>query len=194
MAIGRKHGKADVHYWQFPDWGYQKPTRFWGSNDIASLPPVLCNPETCLNMVHDGIRLPKHVERLGENNMKFSSRAKGRIPARAIEYLVQGMAYRLEREQPVSPAKAIVQDRFLHPPDYYRINQVTHHNKSSQLVMEVAALHGDDHDCIIKLLIDSGAAENLIRRGVFPDDYFYPLPRFSILSWLMSSPSQGAKG
>jgi hypothetical protein len=28
---------ADADYCQYTDWGYQKPTRFWGSPDVAQL-------------------------------------------------------------------------------------------------------------------------------------------------------------
>ena len=40
---------VDVDYCQFSDWGYQKPTRIWGSHSLLSLPSRLCDIKTCPN-------------------------------------------------------------------------------------------------------------------------------------------------
>ena len=40
---------VDVDYCQFSDWGYQKPTRIWGSPQIASLANKICDNRTCSN-------------------------------------------------------------------------------------------------------------------------------------------------
>jgi site-specific DNA-cytosine methylase len=37
----------DVDYCQFSDWGYQKPTRIWGSQNLLSLKDKLCDGKTC---------------------------------------------------------------------------------------------------------------------------------------------------
>lgn len=42
---------TDVDYCQFADWGYQKPTRIWGSRQVQNIPPVLCDGRTCKNLV-----------------------------------------------------------------------------------------------------------------------------------------------
>jgi len=42
---------VDIDYCQFCDWGYQKPTRFWGSPEIGRLAPVKCNGRDCVNPV-----------------------------------------------------------------------------------------------------------------------------------------------
>ena len=39
----------DVDYCQFSDWGYQKPTRIWGSPSLLKLSPKLCDIKTCPN-------------------------------------------------------------------------------------------------------------------------------------------------
>ena len=41
---------VDVDYCQFSDWGYQKPTRIWGSPELRDLPCKLCDPRTCPNV------------------------------------------------------------------------------------------------------------------------------------------------
>ena len=33
---------VDIDYCQFSDWGYQKPTRFWGSANLGELAHVKC--------------------------------------------------------------------------------------------------------------------------------------------------------
>ena len=40
---------VDIDYCQVAKWGYQKPTRFWGSTAVGSLPSLLCDPRTCEN-------------------------------------------------------------------------------------------------------------------------------------------------
>ena len=79
---------VDIDYCQFSDWGYKKPTRFWGSNNIGKLPSVRCPGRQCKNVViqDDGYR---HKEKLGGNHMKFGTALKGRIPARMVDYLLQ---------------------------------------------------------------------------------------------------------
>ena len=48
---------VDVDYCQFTDWGYQKPTRIWGSPSLGFLGNVLCDRKTCSNikMNPDGV-------------------------------------------------------------------------------------------------------------------------------------------
>ena len=41
---------VDVNYCQFSDWGYQKPTRIWGSPELRDLPCKLCDPRICPNV------------------------------------------------------------------------------------------------------------------------------------------------
>ena len=160
---------VDIDYCQFCDWGYKKPTRFWGSHDITSLPSVLCDPDTCPNMFSNGVKLPNHVERLGGNSMKFSSKAKGRIPPRVLQYLVAGMTSSVLRRK----AEMEIAPRLLQSEQQFQVHQVTHHKNSTQMVLEVAALHESGDDYLIKILIDTGAEENLVRKGFFPDEYFY---------------------
>ena len=42
---------VDIDYCQFSDWGYQKPTRIWGSPVLRKLKPRLCDMRTCPNVV-----------------------------------------------------------------------------------------------------------------------------------------------
>jgi len=66
---------VDIDYCRFSDWGYQKPTRFWGSPNLGELPHVRCRGWNCKNVV----RTPQgfqHKERLGGNQMHFNSSQK----------------------------------------------------------------------------------------------------------------------
>ena len=85
---------TDHDYCQYTDWGYKKPTRFWGSEHIRLLTSCLCDGKTCPNLKEDG---KGHFERLGGNNMKATKEDKYRIPATLIEY-VSG----LTQEEPVA--------------------------------------------------------------------------------------------
>ena len=42
---------VDIDYCQVSDWGYKKPTRFWCSDQIATLPSLVCDSDVCPNTV-----------------------------------------------------------------------------------------------------------------------------------------------
>ena len=91
---------VDIDYCQFSDWGYQKPTRFWGSPNLGKLAHVRCPGKSCTNVeqVSEGIR---HKEKLGGNAMKFNTTQKGRIPPLVIDYLLQeGESAPAKRKRP----------------------------------------------------------------------------------------------
>lgn len=41
---------VDADYCQYTDWGYQKPTRFWGSDHLKTITPRVCDGKTCSNL------------------------------------------------------------------------------------------------------------------------------------------------
>lgn len=80
---------VDIDYCQFSDWGYKKPTRIWGSDQLLRLPGVTCNPKTC-HLTQEGPKGRRiHIERLGGNSMKFSPAQKAYFPERLVDYLLQ---------------------------------------------------------------------------------------------------------
>ena len=83
---------VDIDYCQFSDWGYQKPTRFWGSPNLGLLAHVRCPGKKCLNMVVDENGM-HHRERLGGNAIKFNTAMKGRVPSKVVDYLLQEGEY-----------------------------------------------------------------------------------------------------
>ena len=44
---------VDVDYCRFEDCGYQKPTRFYGSEHLLELSPMLCDRRNCPGLVRD---------------------------------------------------------------------------------------------------------------------------------------------
>jgi hypothetical protein len=45
-----KYPYVDLDYCQLSDWGYNKPTRFWGSPNVVSKPSLRCDFQTCPNL------------------------------------------------------------------------------------------------------------------------------------------------
>jgi hypothetical protein len=79
---------VDIDYCQFSHWGYQKPTRFWGSPNLGQLPHVKCPGRSCANVISEE-KTVRHKEKLGGNAIKFGTVLKGRIPPMVIDYLTQ---------------------------------------------------------------------------------------------------------
>ena len=78
----------DVDYCQFSMWGYQKPTRIWGGNNIEQLVSIQCQPALCFNTIKNiGAKIFPHREKLGGNHIQFSTKQKGKIPPLLVEYL-----------------------------------------------------------------------------------------------------------
>jgi hypothetical protein len=64
----------DVDNCQFADWGYQKPSRLWCCRKISELPNKICDNRTCRNLITTWYGSVQHRERLGGDNIKFSTR------------------------------------------------------------------------------------------------------------------------
>lgn len=89
VMAGRPYLDAD--YCCFSGWGYQKPTRIWGSPEVVGRGDVRCDGRTCPNLLQidarkEWHRLP-HRQRLGGDRMRYGTRAKFRMPGRLVEYL-----------------------------------------------------------------------------------------------------------
>ena len=83
-----KYPYVDIDYCQVSDWGYHKPTRFWGTPNVVGRPNLRCDFQTCPHLIVGPTGFKRHRHRLGGLKMKFSTRMKGRIPERAVEYLL----------------------------------------------------------------------------------------------------------
>jgi hypothetical protein len=102
---------VDVDYCQFTEptkgsdgqyeWGYRKPTRFWGSPDLAALPHRLCDGRTCRNLrpITDQPRFAgqrrgglRHLVLLGATagrTQRTSRNKRYRVPEGVVEYVGQ---------------------------------------------------------------------------------------------------------
>ena len=98
---------VDIDYCQFSDWGYQKPTRFWGSPNLGELKHRKCPGRACKYVVEmeGGFH---HKERLGGDSIHFNSTLKGRIPPKVVDYLIRDGEY---APSLVPKSKLIVQQK-----------------------------------------------------------------------------------
>ena len=76
----------DADYCQYSNWGYNKPTRFWGNPGIEKLQVRLCERVTCHNVT--GEKKPKgqrkHRITLSSPHQNLPTHLKYRIPAELI--------------------------------------------------------------------------------------------------------------
>lgn len=80
---------VDVDYCQFSEWGYRKPTRVWGSQQLGLLSNVLCDFKNCINIGEDDNGNYRHRERLGGLGQIYSTRDKGRVPSTLVDFLLK---------------------------------------------------------------------------------------------------------
>ena len=87
----------DVDYCQFSDWGYQKPTRIWGSKNFQSLSSRVCDGWTCSQMVQWTNGWWRHREHLGGRGMKYGTYHKWRVPEKLVFYLLSVLDHQEEK-------------------------------------------------------------------------------------------------
>ena len=187
-----KYPFVDIDYCQFCDWGYQKPTRFWGSPNVVNRESRVCDGKTCPNLVDGPLGKKRHKYKLGGYGMKFSTRMKGRIPGGVVEYLLggkepetislgsnsQGNVVGGERVPESAPTcEVLLEPRLLRPRNSYILNTCTTSNNKVQLVMEVPTILPNGEKKSLKILIDTGAQANLVRTGLIPGHLFYGAPK-----------------
>ena len=81
---------VDCDHCQFEDTGYQKPTRFFGSEHLGNLAPVLCDGKTCPGLVPFNPERPRehhHRNRMGGNRGSAKKEVAYHIPAALVEYV-----------------------------------------------------------------------------------------------------------
>ena len=87
----QNYSYIDVDYCQFTDWGYQKPTRIWGSENLTNLPNKICDGKNCPNLIQGKGFKKRHKEQLGGYRMRFSTYQKWRMPEKLVEYLISAL-------------------------------------------------------------------------------------------------------
>jgi hypothetical protein len=68
---------VDADYCQYINWGYQKPTRIWGSADLLQVATKLCDGITCPNLAEGKSH---HRIRLSSPHQNLSANIKYRVP------------------------------------------------------------------------------------------------------------------
>ena len=96
----QKYSRVDLDYCQFEECGYQKPTRFFGSDHLEALNNVKCNQRTCTSLVEppedDACAVRRHRKAMGGKTGCVHREKAYHIPEEVIEY-VSGL---LEAEPP----------------------------------------------------------------------------------------------
>ena len=182
-----KYPFLDVDYCQFSDWGYQKPTRFWGSPNVVDREPRICDGKNCPNLMDGPMGRKRHRMRLGGEKMQFSTRLKGRIPADVVKYLLVGngsgsdaagqlTCSNIVGGEPVASgtpeSEIYLQSRLLRPNKSYVLNTCVTRNTKMQLIMEIPAVLPNGERKNLKMLIDTGAQANLVRVGLISSHLF----------------------
>ena len=174
---------VDLDYCQFCDWGYNKPTRFWGSPNVVCKENRVCDHKTCPNLIDGPCGRKRHKHRLGGQKMKFSTKQKGRIPEAVIEYLVgectlpesntsESVSRNPEGGSQIEDGSVLVGPRLLKPSKSYILGTCVSKAENTQLVMQIPAKMPNGEILVIKALIDTGAEANLVRTGFFPRHLF----------------------
>ena len=179
---------VDADYCQYSDWGYQKPTRIWGSPDLLELRPKPCNGVTCPNLDHRAgrqkngrpkVRLPHRI-RLSSKHQNLPPAMKYRIPEALVRELAgfspissscvctQGACCQSrETLEGGHTATVTIPHRLLGEPQEYQVGTIKKtHDGKRQLMLDVRARCSDGRKLVLRVLIDTGAEANLIRKGL----------------------------
>jgi len=82
---------VDLDYCQFSDWGYRKPTRFWGKFPAVGVKSVVCDGYHCPNLVGKPGRVGgkrRHRVQLSGWRSSPSTVQQYRIPPALVKYLI----------------------------------------------------------------------------------------------------------
>ena len=190
---------TDGDYCQYSNWGYQKPTRFWGSPEIADLKLRLCDGIHCPNLLGAlntrGTR--KHRITLSSKHQNLPVRLKYRIPPRLVEELAgfePTLATLQIFDNPTPICSCLTQDdckcpgppkianeptsqvntitlpeRLLGSPESFVVGEVTTFEGKRQLFLTLSATLPDRSRVNIDALVDTGAEANLIKKGLITE-------------------------
>ena len=140
--------------------------------------------------------------------MKFGTKDKGRIPTTLIDYLLSPFQIQLEEgewirvasrgqrnrdpEETVREEVAIhIPERMLRKSNKYPLNRVMTCKGVMQLILEMEVELTNGSRKLIKVLVDTGAEANLVKRGVIPSDLTYPARKVLQLVAANGQPIQG---
>ena len=194
VVFGLPH--VDIDYCRFSTWGYQKPTRFFCSKNIAMRGNVKCEGK-CANLVRTHNGKFRHAFCIGN---KFRQEPPDRhnqvlkIPENVVHYLTGFIDVPLtlhplpEKSEwnfvgphgKITPE--IVETQFVqevqvrpwhhHNNRPFRLGRVEHRGGALQLMVEVQISVKGSTPRSIMALIDTGAQTNLLKGNIFHDDFW----------------------
>lgn len=190
---------VDVDYCQYSNWGYQKPTRIWGSEEVVRVRGRTCDGITCPNLVEptqDPPEKRRHRVKLSSPHESVPTYQKYRIPEQLVREL-GGLRRRGKKkgeeelksgrgressppppQVPEPPGPLEVGPWLLEPAEAYPIGEVRARDQEHrQVLVHVRAKGSDGPWTILAALVDTGAEVNLIRKGAVSAHLFRPAER-----------------
>jgi hypothetical protein len=188
---------TDVDYCQYSDWGYQKPTRIWGSPHVRGFVPKTCDLKACPNLARDqrGRTKGHHKVRLSSPTQNLPPHLKYRIPEALVLELAEAG---LPTNAPTSRSAKATENRPKNGQNQPRLTEVPSAllrevtgGSEDQLLLTVPARGPDGRLHPLKILVDTGAEVNLVRRDRLPQAYFQPSRRPLALATADGTPMEG---
>ncbi len=157
---------VDADYCQYSDWGYQKPTRFWGSADVAHKKLKLCDFRHNRKCPNVDPETGRHRVQLSSKHCNLPRILKYRIPPDLVRALAtpeepgQGLKYKgaslAGRQVQIFPSSIPT-----------TVGKIQCEGKARQLLLWVSIRPPGGNPRVAQVLIDTGAEANLIRRDFF---------------------------
>jgi hypothetical protein len=184
---------VDVDYCQYSMWGYRKPTRFWGSEEIVSRGGKICDLQTCPNSDISADGRKRHKRVLGGNENQVCTKLKGRVPAALIDHLLGR-----ENDAPPRPPEILsgpwqtrpnpkgegtslkevkVLPRMMMDVGIFQAGQIKKCGNALQLLMEIQTELPNRQLQVLDMLVDTGAEANIVKLGKLPGHLVYAAPK-----------------
>ena len=184
---------VDVDYCQYSMWGYRKPTRFWGSEEIVSRGGKICDLQTCPNSEISADGRKRHKRVLGGNENQVCTKLKGRVPAALIDHLLGR-----ENDAPPRPPEILsgpwqtrpnpkgegtslkevkVLPRMMMDVGIFQAGQIKKCGNALQLLMEIQTELPNRQLQVLDMLVDTGAEANIVKLGKLPRHLVYAAPK-----------------
>ena len=161
---------VDIDYCQFSDWGYRKPTRFWGVFPGGRLSNVVCDGHKCKNLVGPPSRVGgprRHRVQLSGNESFPTAARQYRIPPGVVRYLMGWESLKGSEveslEHPLLKAMARIGT-----PGVVRPGNPIRVCGEKQMVLRVRAADKVGNVHCLDALVDTGAEANLLSQKLFP--------------------------
>ena len=158
---------VDIDYCQFSEWGYRKPTRFWGVFPGGELANVTCDGYNCKNLLGPPSRVggPRRhrIQLSGRENFP-GSEYQYRIPPGVVKYLMGWRPKGGDESLQHPLLKAVTR---IGSPGYVQSSDPIRACGERQLTMRVRAQDAFGNVQYLEMLVDTGAEANLLSKNLF---------------------------